>query len=194
MVVVCPAPSPSTLRNLTFSLVKCNHIIDGKKCAFFQWKQGSTQLPTASPILPSTPALPNTPVLATTPLAPPATVGEAPEQNLYPVVSHNSADVCPAVGCNQMCIHVACPCHLCQKHCVTAGGCALKSHTTTGQPPVLQPALVATTGLSSEDSANNSIATSSQVPREVPVISSLGGPPTSLTAPAMQSNPATVDP
>ena len=44
------------------------------------------------------PTLPNTPVLAMTPLAPPATVSKAPEQDLYTVVSHNTADVCPAVG------------------------------------------------------------------------------------------------
>jgi hypothetical protein len=152
------------------------------------------QSPTASPILPSMPALPNTPVLAVTPLAPPVTVSKAPQQDLYPVVSHNTADVCPAAECNQTRIHVACPRHLCCKHCVAAGGCTLKSHTTTGQPPASQLALVATTGLSSEDPADNSIAMPSQVPQEVPVISSLGGPPMSLPAPAMQSNAAMVDP
>jgi len=115
-------------------------------------------------------------------------------QDLYPVASGSTADVCPAAGCKQTHIHVSCPHHLCSKHCVAAGGCTLKTHTALGQLLASQPVTGVSTVLPVEDPANDTVATSSQFLQQVPIVSLLGGLSTSLPAPAMQSNASTVDP
>lgn len=58
-----------------------------------------------------------------------------------------------------------------------------------------QPAITVATASLLEDSADNvAAAMSSQIPQEVPIVSSSGRPSSSLPAPAMQSNAPTVDP
>ncbi|KAF8227031.1 hypothetical protein L208DRAFT_1223569, partial [Tricholoma matsutake] len=168
-------------------MVACNCVKDGKKCAFFQWKQGSMRSPMALPIPPSVPTLPNTPTLDATPPAPHPTVIDVPHQDLYPVASGSITDVCPTTGCKQMRTHVACPRHLCRKHCVAAGGCSLRSHMIAGKSSGLQAAITVATASLLEDSADAAAITSLQVPQEVPIVSSLGRPSSSLTTPASSS-------